>query len=371
MLSGIEILCFATSYSVSLVLEVTRLLFRASARIIVMLAFAVAGFVAHTIYLTLQAREGLAAGQPLSSWYDWCLFASWVLVAAYLVITISYPRIALGVFLLPLVLALIGLAYLFQDVPAFSPDRATRLWGMFHGMALLLGTVAVAMGFVAGVMYLVQAYRLKQKLPPRSGLELPSLEWLQFANSLALVVSSFLLVLGLVAGTALNLVKYTSDVPSTPWNDSVVWGSGILLLWLIAALLFNWLYKPARQGRKVAYLTVASFLFVILAISMALSAQHASRIPIQDDGRRTKVDFGFRSLDFSRNTGQIISFVVFRSAKERTFTERRVTKKVSLRALAPGSDVLQMRDKPRASALRLFAFWRVLNGIGFNRRVLR
>ena len=289
MLSGISILCFAASYTVSLVLEATRLLFRARARNIVMLAFAAAGFIAHTIFLGMQARAGLAAGHPLSSWYDWCLFAAWVLAAAYLVITFSHPRFALGVFLLPLVLALIGVAYLFEDVPAFSPDRATQMWGMFHGVALLLGTVGVAMGFVAGVMYLVQAYRLKQKLPPRSGLELPSLEWLQRANSLALLVSSFLIVLGLVAGTALNLVKHTSDASSTPWNDSVVWGSGILLLWLIAALLFNRLYKPAREGRKVAYLTVASFLFVILAISMALTAQHASQYRIQHEGRRTSL----------------------------------------------------------------------------------
>ena len=52
--------------------------------------------------------------------------------------------------------------------------------------------------------------------------------------------------------------------------------SGVLLVWLIAATVFEWTYKPAQQGRKVAYLTVVSF--VMLAMVMGLlvmgSTQH-------------------------------------------------------------------------------------------------
>ena len=51
---------------------------------------------------------------------------------------------------------------------------------------------------------------------------------------------------------------------------SVVLSSSILLVWLLAATLFEWLYKPAQQGRKVAYLTVASFLFLALVMAMLL-----------------------------------------------------------------------------------------------------
>ena len=278
MFSGISILCFTASYVVSLVLETTRLFFRARARFVLvfMLGFAAAGLMAHTIFLGMRARREMADGLPLSSWFDWCLVLSWILVAGYLLLACNRPRVALGLFVLPLVLVLIGVAWALRELPPFTKDEATRGWGMLHGSSLLLGTVVVAMGFVAGLMYLVQSRRLKQKLSPRRGLELPSLEWLQAANAGCLVVSSCLLVLGLVSGVILNFVKSASQSQHTDWSDAVVWGSGFLLLWLVAALLFNRLYKPARQGKKVAYLTVASFIFVALAVGMALLARHAS-----------------------------------------------------------------------------------------------
>ena len=130
-------------------------------------------------------------------------------------------------------------------------------------------------GFVAGIMYLVQSYRLKHKLPPRLGLRLPSLEWLQGANRLSLVASSCLLAAGLLAGVVLNLVKRSAGMP---WSDPVVWTSGGLFLWLLAVVLFESLYKPARQGRKVAYLTLASFVFLGLVLGIVLfsPSEHAT-----------------------------------------------------------------------------------------------
>ena len=50
---------------------------------------------------------------------------------------------------------------------------------MVHGMAILLGTAAVVVGFVAGLLYMLQSYRLKNKIIVTSGLRLPSLEKLQ------------------------------------------------------------------------------------------------------------------------------------------------------------------------------------------------
>ncbi len=294
MLSEISIVCFAASYSVSLGLESTRLLFRTRIRYPLVVGFGIAGWIAHSLFLAFRIRQQLDGGLPLSSWLDWCLLAAWVLVAIYLLSALLNPRVATGLFLLPAVLILIGLARLLRDLPTFSQDESTRLWGMLHGLALLVGTVVVVAGFVAGVMYLVQAHRLKHKLPPRAGLELPSLEWLQRANERALVFSSFLLVLGVGSGIILNLVKHARLNTGTPWTDPVVWGSGILLLWLTAALLFKGLYKPARQGRKVAYLTVACFLFLMLAIGLALMAQHASVADQRlstDLGRRQSVDW--------------------------------------------------------------------------------
>jgi ABC-type uncharacterized transport system permease subunit len=274
MFSGITITCFAASYAVSLLGEISRLFFRAPVRMFVIVGFAAAGLFAHTIYLVALARAESLAEQrvvPLSSWFDWCLLAAWILAAFYLLVTLRRLEIAIGVFLLPLVLALIGLAVLNRHSPPFPHADALAYWRWAHGIALLLGTVAVTLGLAAGIMYLVQSYRLKHKLPPRRGFQLPSLERLQKANRRALVVSTVLLGVGLLSGMVLNLAARR-----VPWTDPVVVSSTVLLAWLVTMTCFESFYKPARQGRKVAYLTLASFIFLALALGLVLYSQHAS-----------------------------------------------------------------------------------------------
>src|SRR4029453_7552409 len=188
--SGISLGCFATSYLVTLALEISRLFFRLPIRLAVMLGFAAMGLTLHTIYLALRARSGMATGDPLSSWHDWYLMAAWVLAAAYLIVALSRPQTLVGLFMLPVVLALVGVAALFKKDALFPHDQALALWGLAHGLMLLLGTVTVSLGFVAGLMYLVQSWRLKHHVSPQAGLKLPSLEWLQAVNKQSLIFSS-------------------------------------------------------------------------------------------------------------------------------------------------------------------------------------
>jgi ABC-type uncharacterized transport system permease subunit len=277
MLSQVHIVCFAASYAVALALEISRLFFRAPIRTIVAVGFTAAGLLAHTIYIVMRGSPE-SATPPLSSWYDWLLLVAWGVAAMYLITAVRRPQAALGIFMLPLVLLLIGVASLFRGVAPFPRDQALVAWGMIHGTSLLLGVVAVMLGFVAGIMYLVHSYRLKHKLPPRQGLRLPSLEWLQRANKQALITSSCLLGIGLLSGVVLNLLKSQAGMS---WTDPVVWTSGLLFAWLILILIFEIVYKPAQQGRKVAYLTVASFLFLglVLAIVLLVPSQHAAAQP--------------------------------------------------------------------------------------------
>ena len=274
MLSGISTFCFFASYTVALGLEVSRLFFRMPIRLIVMIGFAVAGLLAHSLYLWHRAQTGT---MPLSSWHDWYLIGAWVIAAAYIGLAVSRPQTNIGLFLLPVVLALVGLAQAFRDQASFPRDRAMQMWGIAHGVMLLLGTVAVSFGFAAGLMYLVQSWRLKHHVSPRAGLKLPSLEWLQAINKQSLIYSSCFIALGLIAGIILNAVKARGNAAGLPWNDSVVVTSSVLLVWLLAATVFESLYKPAQQGRKVAYLTVASFVFLalVMAILLAGGSQHA------------------------------------------------------------------------------------------------
>jgi hypothetical protein len=156
----------------------------------------------------------------------------------------------------------------------FTEGEAASAWLWIHGIALLLGTAGVALGCAMGVMHLILSYRLKHKLPPNPRFRLPSLEWLQRFNREALFISAALLAVGLVAGVILNFGHRTGAARVVPWSHPVVVSSGVLFLWLFVVVVFEAFYKPAREGRKVAYLTVASFIFLGMVLYFVLFFQH-------------------------------------------------------------------------------------------------
>jgi ABC-type transport system involved in cytochrome c biogenesis permease subunit len=264
----IFILCIAASYLVAFALEAARLFFRSGVRAALVMGFAGAGLLAHTLFLVNRWTAGQRA--PLSSEFDWYLVAAWVLVVIYFVLAYFHPRNPLGLFCLPLVLGLVLVAWLWTDPDKLFPKaEGVRLWRFTHGGSLLLGTVTVMVGFISGLMYLLQAYRVKHKLLPREGFELPSLEWLSRIGERAIVLSVILLLCGF--GTGLMLSRLAHGV--VWWSDPVVWSSSLLAAWMAIVAIFNFAYKPARQGRKVAYLTVATFVFLVLTL-VALLVGH-------------------------------------------------------------------------------------------------
>ncbi|MEX0677799.1 MAG: hypothetical protein WD063_12030 [Pirellulales bacterium] len=265
-ISGISLTCFGASYGVAWALELGKLFFRSGVRQLLTLVFVLAGLLAHTLYLGYRAVEYSAT--PLSSSFDWCLVAAWLLVAAYLYLSYYYPRAALGLYMLPMALALV-VAAAFADREPIAAGEALRAWGAVHGIALLIGTLAVMVGFVAGIMYLVQSYRLKHKQPPVPGFRLPSLEWLEKVNGRVIILSALLIGVGFLAGIILNLLE-RAEGGALEWSDPVIWSSALMFVWLSTAAVFNVVYRPARRGRKVAYLTVVSFGFLVVALAMFL-----------------------------------------------------------------------------------------------------
>jgi ABC-type uncharacterized transport system permease subunit len=274
MLSGVGIICFASSYAVAWVLEISRLLFRSGVRGAVMLGFAAAGLLAHTAFLYYRVVNATAA--PLSSEKDWFLVAAWATVVVYLCLALAHPRIPFGVFLLPLALGLIGAGALWAPAAPLAREPASKIWGALHGIAIVLAVVCILVGFVAGLMYLVQSRRLKHKRLPSGRLRLPSLEWLERTNSRAIVASWLMLAAGVLSGMVLNRINVADQSAKLPWTDPVVLSTWLMFLWLLAAVVAIAVYRPARQGRKVAYLTVASFVFltIMLAAGLLMDSRH-------------------------------------------------------------------------------------------------
>ena len=239
------------------------------------LGFLTLGWLLHTTFLVVELLQRLPTGTLVAGWHQWWLVLAWAMALASGGWIASRPRTAVGLFvLLPLLLLVLVAWQLPRDV-SFPVVETNRQWIMLHGICLLLGTAAVLVGTVAGAMYLVQSARLRSKRP-MWGFRLPSLESLQRINELSFLVSSLLVIAGLLIGVMSNLHLQRDDRPSgLPWTDPVVWTSGLLAAWLVAADIFSVVYKPARQGRKVAYLLVASFVFLGLVLGMVLLSETA------------------------------------------------------------------------------------------------
>jgi ABC-type uncharacterized transport system permease subunit len=275
MPAGLSVFCFAASYSVALVLELVGLWMRFGWHRLVMLLFATAGLIAHTWYL--GRRAAALPDTPLATPFDWCLLAAWSLAIIYLAAVFSSPKTAIGLFVLPLSLGLIGVAQLASRAP-FDVQQTSRFWSFLHGTVIMLGTITVCVGFLAGLMYLIQSHRLKRKRPPLIGFQLPSLEWLERINSRSLGVSAVFMAVGFFSGVLLGRMKHRDVSDYIPWTDPVVLSLAAMLGWLVVAEVFRLVYPPARRGRKVAYLTLAAFLFLVftLASIVMLDSVHGS-----------------------------------------------------------------------------------------------
>jgi ABC-type uncharacterized transport system permease subunit len=263
MISEIHVICFTATYSIVMLFELIGPSIWTGLRRWLVIGTATAGLVAHTWYL--GQRVAMAPAAPLASHYDWFVAAAWIIALVYVTLLIYYRHTSAGLLLVPVMLALIGASQLASRTPLAS-FQAPRFWGRVHGFCLMLGTVLVIFGFLAGLLYLLQSYRLKHKLPPSNRLRLPSLEWLQRINSRSLGISTWLVGIGFISGI-LGRLALQGEQGMVPWTDPVVLSLAAMFGWLVTAEFFRMVYPAAKQGRKVAYLTLAAFLFLVITLT--------------------------------------------------------------------------------------------------------
>jgi ABC-type transport system involved in cytochrome c biogenesis permease subunit len=255
-LDGITRFCFAASYAVALALELAHLLGPRPVLRLISLLFGAAGLLAHTLFLLVH-RPSLAA--PFGS----LLALGWVLAVFYLFGALHRRKQAWGVFVLPLVLGLVALTWVFPEGAGSPTDwlPGERFWGALHGALILLAAVGVSIGFLASVMYLVQARRLRAKAMPGRGLRLMSLERLEAMNRRAVTLAFPFLTLGLLVGAVLLAQR---EGPPADWTIKV--GSTVAL-WVVFGVLLYLRYGAAVSGRRLAVLTIAAFSLLLVALA--------------------------------------------------------------------------------------------------------
>jgi ABC-type uncharacterized transport system permease subunit len=260
-LQGITHACFGLSYLCAFLLELARLAWPAKGWRVAGLAFGAAGVFAHSAYLLINQP-------PLAAPYGSLLLLAWELALFYLYGTVNHAKQAWAVFVLPVVIGLVGLSLaLVTASPGTStftvPEWAAgeRFWGAVHGILILLASVGVSVSFLASVMYLIQARRLRRKVAPGSGLPMLSLERLETMNRHALNWAFPLLTAGLLVGTIL--------LPHGPsFGDN--WLSVKILstagLWLVFLVLLYLRYGAHVPARRLAWFSIGAFALLLVAL---------------------------------------------------------------------------------------------------------
>ncbi|MGP0063620.1 MAG: inner membrane protein YpjD [Isosphaeraceae bacterium] len=271
MIDRLSILCFAGTYGLALLAELSRFVVRGAVRWYLAAALMALGWLVQTAFLANLAMKSPMG--PIATPFGSIMLLSWIVALIGLYWMVRSPRpMAVGVFVLPLVLGLVVGAGWFAPRESDWLDWGGTIafWGTVHGIFLLGGGVFTCVAFFAGLMYLAQMRRLKAKRPSRTGLALPSLEQSERINRGAISIAFPLLTFGLLIGMILSLASQTESPGSATapihvlrWTDPKVLSA--LMMWLVFAVLLHARFRPAMRGRSMMVLTIVAFSFLVFA----------------------------------------------------------------------------------------------------------
>lgn len=270
----LQVLCFAGTYGLALACDLSRAFFRGKARWAVFVGLCVLGLVVHTAYLANRANE-LGRWQALTV-FDSLLVVAWTLGAVNLYLVLRAPRqAAIGAFLLPVVLALTGLAAWAPRADWADWGGPVLFWGTVHGLFLLVGAASAGLAFATGLMYLVQDARLRGKRPVPLGFTLPSLEQSERINRWAITLAFPTLTFGVGIGLGLEWFAGSGPGPRLGWADpKVIFGT---LTWATYAAIAHARFRWAMRGRRVITFSVWAFFllaFTLVGVDLLLPTAH-------------------------------------------------------------------------------------------------
>jgi ABC-type transport system involved in cytochrome c biogenesis permease subunit len=235
------------------------------------------GALAHTFVigmLTVEAGHVPFAGTTPAISTFVCLLA-----IAYLYTELTTDERAMGVFILPLLIAL-------QAIPAIRPgveEPSELLQGPLFGLhvsSLLFAYASFALACVIGITYVLLFKEIKAKHLGFFYARLPSLQVLDTMNQRAIFVGWAFLTVGMVVGAlwAGQMQGYAS-ADTRVQNMSV--GDPKIFVALVCWAIYSFEVFAARRigwgGRRTAYLSAFGFVIVLLnfvPISYFLTKSH-------------------------------------------------------------------------------------------------
>jgi ABC-type transport system involved in cytochrome c biogenesis permease subunit len=188
----------------------------------------------------------------------------WLLALAYLYIEFTTSERSMGVFILPLLVAL-------QAIPALRPmveERSPLLEGAWFGVhvsSLLFAYASFALACVLGITYVLQFKEIKAKDLGFFYDRLPPLQVLDEMNLRAVKIGWLFLTVGLITGAI-----WASQIQSSgdPRAQSMTLADPKIFIAVLSWLVYSFELYAQRaigwRGRRAAWLSAVGFGIVLL-----------------------------------------------------------------------------------------------------------
>jgi ABC-type transport system involved in cytochrome c biogenesis permease subunit len=220
----------------------------------------VAAALAHTFVIGMQTME--VGHVPVTDVTTAISTFVWLLALSYLYTEMTTDERAMGVFILPLLVAL-------QAIPALRPGiepRAPMLQGPLFGIhvsSLLFAYASFALACVIGITYVLLFKEIKAKHLGFFYARLPSLQVLDRMNQRAIVIGWIFLTLGIVAGAIWATTYAGADprVRTMSLQDPKIFVS--VVCWAVYSFELFAARRIGWGGRRAAYLSALGFVIVL------------------------------------------------------------------------------------------------------------
>jgi ABC-type transport system involved in cytochrome c biogenesis permease subunit len=225
----------------------------------------VAAALAHTFVIGMQTME--VGHVPVAGATSAISTFVWLLALSYLYTEITTDERAMGVFILPLLVAL-------QAIPAFRPsveDRAAVLQGPLFGVhvsSLLFAYASFALACVIGITYVLLFKEIKAKHLGFFYARLPSLQVLDRMNQRAIVIGWIFLSVGMIVGGVWAAQARGGWAAVDPRVQAMSLQDPKIFVALLCWIVYSFELFAARRigwgGRRAAYLSALGFAIVLL-----------------------------------------------------------------------------------------------------------
>lgn len=190
----------------------------------------------------------------------------WLMALSYLYLEMTTEERAMGVFILPIAIAL-------QVIPTIDPgvERPDPLldspWFWIHTSSLLFAYASFALAGVLGLTYVLQFKEIKKKQLGYFYTRLPSLQILDVMNSRAVTVGWICMTLGVLVGViwatqARAAAPYDVRLQAFSFADPKIFVA--VLTWAVYSFAVVARRAMGWHGRKAAWLSATGFVIVLL-----------------------------------------------------------------------------------------------------------